>query len=373
VSLTAVGSIAFDSVSSPFGADERQLGGSAVYSSLAAAFFTDVLIVGPVGGDFGEEHYALLETAGIETSAIQQFPRARTFFWRGRYEFDMSVAHTEETQLNVFDGWHPRLSRSARDSDVLFLAAMDPEVQLDIHEQWSGKRWAALDTIDYWIEHSREKLIEAIERVDIVLMNDLEARELTGEPLLLRAARTLMSAGPRAVVLRLGQYGCALLTRDAFYSLPSYPLAEAVDPTGCGDAFAGGFLGYLAIAHAEELTEEVLRRAATYGSVMASYCQEEFGPARLARLSDREVGYRFEDFRATTHFAHVPTAPRPREDDGQRIERETRLERPAPTPSTVGLRAPHRTPSTETPPAPHRTPSTERLVPTHHPLPPHAA
>jgi sugar/nucleoside kinase (ribokinase family) len=364
--LTAVGSIALDTVSSPFGAADRQLGGSAVYASLAAAVFTDVVIVGPVGEDFGPEHQELLGSSRINASGIECFPGERTFFWRGRYEFDMSVAHTEETQLNVFEGWRPRLTNVAATSEVLFLAAMDPEVQLDVHDQWTKRRWAALDTIDYWIEHKRDKLIEAIERVDIVLINDLEARELTGEPTLLRAAQTIMGAGPQAVVLRLGQYGCALLTRDGFYSLPSYPLAEPVDPTGCGDAFAGGFLGYLAIAHATRLTEEVLRRAATYGSVMASYCQEEFGPARLVRLSEREVSYRFDDFRATTHFVHVPTAPHPHEDAGP-ADGDGHLERPPSTPSTVGWEAPHLTPSTEPPAPPHRTPSTKLLAPVFHP------
>ena len=370
MTLTAVGSIAFDSIRSPFGAAHRQIGGSAVYASLAAARFTDALIVGPVGEDFGREHYQLLESSRVDTSGIEPFRGARTFFWRGRYEFDLSVAHTEETQLNVFAGWQPHLTSAAAGSDILFLAAMDPEVQLDVHDQWRGRKWVALDTIDFWIEESREKLIEAIERVDIALMNDLEARQLTGEPMLLRAARTIMSAGPKAVVLRLGEYGCALLTRDAFYSLPSYPLAEGVDPTGCGDAFAGGFLGYLAITHGAQLTEEILRRAATYGAVMASYCQEEFGPARLVRLTDREVGYRFDDFRATTHFVHVPTAPHPHEDGQQPAGR---LERPGPTPSTVGLRSPRRTPSIEAQPAPERTPSTERLSPALHPSPPEPA
>lgn len=368
MSLTAVGSIAFDSVSSPFGAGERELGGSAVYASLAAALFTGVRIVGPVGGDFGREQLALLEGSGVDTSGIRSIPTGQTFFWRGRYEFDMGAAHTEETQLNVFDGWHPRLSRGEAESDVLFLAAMDPAVQLDVRDQWRGGKLCALDTIGYWIEQRRDELLDAIERVDIVLIDDLEARELTGEPLLHKAGRAILSRGPKAVVMRLGQYGCALLTRDGFYSLPSYPLTETVDPTGCGDAFAGAFLGYLAIVHGDELTEEILRGAATYGAVMASYCQESFGPTRLLGLTDREMGYRLREFRSTTHFAHVPTATRPRE-DSIAADGPLHLDRPALTPSIQPLAAPHRTPSTESPAPPHRTPSTERLRPVHHPLP----
>jgi sugar/nucleoside kinase (ribokinase family) len=170
----------------------------------------------------------------------------------------------------------------------------------------------ALDTLGYWIEHRRDALVKAISAVDVVLMDDLEARELTGRPMLLAAAKEIMGWGPRAVVVRLGEYGCALLTSEGYFSLPGYPLEEAVDPTGCGDAFAGGFLGYLDRVPGERLSEEVLRRAATYGSVMSSYCYEDFGARRIAGLSDREVDYRFEDFKAMTHFEHVPTAPRPR-------------------------------------------------------------
>jgi sugar/nucleoside kinase (ribokinase family) len=371
VSLAVVGSIAFDSVSSPWGEAERQLGGSAVYASLAAGFFTDVRIVGPVGEDFGDEHYKTLEASGIDTGAIQLFPKGQTFFWRGRYEFDMGMAKTEETHLNVFEGWRPRLSNEAKASDVLFLAAMDPEVQLDVRGQWQGGKWAALDSMGYWIAHKRDALIEAIRSVDIVLMNDVEVRELTREPMLLRAAREVMSWGPRAVVLRFGEYGCALLTEDGYFSLPGFPLEESADPTGAGDAFAGAFLGYLDLVPGGKLTEEVLRRAVTYGSVMSSYCFEDFGPQRLARLTEHEVSYRFEDFRAMTHFEHVPTGQRPR--NGGEDAGEKHLPHPGLTPSTTARPAPGRTPSTVDQPAPHRTPSTETLSPPRHPLGPNRA
>jgi sugar/nucleoside kinase (ribokinase family) len=358
MSLAVVGSVAFDSISSPFGRVERELGGSAVHAALAAAFFTDVRVVAPVGDDFGPEDYRPLEAAGIDTSAIQRFPGARTFCWRGRYEFDM-VAHTEETQLNVFTDWRPRLSPEMRAADVLFLGAMDPEVQADVRGQWAGAKWSALDSMNYWIDHKRDALIEALGMVDVALMNDLEARALTRQPMLLRAARQIMAWGPRAVVLRLGEYGCALLTEHGYFSLPGFPLENAADPTGAGDAFAGGFLGYLDLVPGGELTGEMLRRAVTYGSVMSSYCFEDFGTRRVARLTEREVNYRFRDFKEMTHFEHVSTQERPRERGGE--GGDGRLAHPGLTPSTRPHAAPHRTAGTGTPPAPGRTPSTETL------------
>jgi sugar/nucleoside kinase (ribokinase family) len=380
MAVTVVGSVAFDSISSPFGRAEHELGGSAVHAALAASVFTDVALVGPVGDDFGPEHHGVLEHAGVDTSGIEHFAGASTFSWRGRYEFDM-VARTEETRLNVFDGWRPRLPAAAQQSDILFLASMDPETQLDVREQWSGGKWSALDTMDYWIDHGKSALVEAIHGVDIVLMNDLEARALTRQPMLLRAARELMSWGPLAVVLRLGEYGCALLTDEGWFSLPGYPLEDAADPTGCGDAFAGGFLGYLDLVPGSALTSEVLRRAVIYGSVMASYCFEDFGVRRIAALSEHEVNYRFDDFKTMTHFEHVPTRQRPH-GTGEGEAEVHQLPHPGLTPSTQPHRAPGRTAGTQTPAAPGRTPSTESLprpvrpesaripssIPHHHPL-----
>jgi hypothetical protein len=248
---------------------------------------------------------------------------------------------------------------------------MDPEVQAHVRDQWQGRRWCALDSIGYWIERKPEALAEVIGGVDLVLMNDVEARALTNEPMLLRAAREIMSWGPEAVVLRFGEYGCALLTAEGYFSLPGFPLEDVVDPTGGGDAFAGGFLGYLDLVRGDQLTEEVLRRALTFGLVMGSYCSEGFGARRLAGLTEREIRYRYSDIVAMTHFEHVPTAQRPRAEGEERGE--DRLPAPELTPS---LRARarettrmQRTPSTETPRAPHRTPSTERLEPPSRPAP----
>jgi sugar/nucleoside kinase (ribokinase family) len=368
LSLAVVGSIAFDSVKTPFGEAERQLGGSATYAALAAAHFTGVRIVGPVGDDFPAEHYQLLMRHGVVAADIEHIPGAETFFWRGHYDFDMSVAHTDETELNVFHGWRPGLSREARASDLLFLASMDPEVQAAVRAQWSGSRWCALDTMGFWIETKRDALIEAVSAVDIVLMNDQEARALTRKPVLLHAAREIAAWGPRAVVLKLGEYGCALLTEEGYFSLPGYPLEAVADPTGAGDAFAGGFLGYLDLTPGVDLTEEVLRRAVTYGSVMASYCVERFGTGRIAGLTDREVSYRFGEFAQMTHFERVDTSPRPH--DPATRDRDLRLERPQPTPTTGGIEAPRRTAGTPRHKAPQRTPSTKPLPRPGPPLPP---
>jgi sugar/nucleoside kinase (ribokinase family)/DNA-directed RNA polymerase specialized sigma24 family protein len=334
--LTTVGSIAFDSVETPFGAVEHELGGSAVYSAIAASHFTQVRTVGPVGEDFGENHLRLLEARGLDTGGVQAIPGRQTFSWRGRYDFSLS-AQTVETGLNAFDGWRPRLSTETRASDVLFLAAMDPEVQLDVRGQAADAGCVALDSMSYWITTKRDALIEAIRGVDIVLMNDHEARELTEQPMLLTAAREIASWGPRAVVVRLGEYGCALLGPGGYFSIPGYPLEQATDPTGSGDAFAGGFLGYLDLVRGDWGSAEVLRRAVTYGCVMSSFCYEDFGVRRLLELTRQEIDYRFTDFRALTHFEQVPMHPRPR--NGLAQESPAVLERPGPT-ATTGPRKP---------------------------------
>jgi sugar/nucleoside kinase (ribokinase family) len=311
MALAVVGSIAFDTVETPFGGVERELGGAAIHAALAASFFTPVRAIGPVGEDFSELHYRILEEHGIDTGGIQRVPGRETFYWRGRYDFGLS-AETLETRLNAFEGWRPRLAPEARDTDVLFLAAMDPSVQSAVREQWQGAKCAALDSMSFWIRGNPTALVEAMRGVDIVLMNDHEARELTHQPALLAAAREIVSWGPRAVVFRLGEYGCALLSPDGYFSMPGYPLEQATDPTGTGDAFAGGFLGYLDRVRGAWDSDEVLRRAVTYGCVMASFACEDFGARRITALTSQEIDYRFTELRRMTHIEHVPLRPTPR-------------------------------------------------------------
>jgi sugar/nucleoside kinase (ribokinase family) len=306
MSLVVVGSIAFDAVRTPFGERERMLGGSAVHFSLAASFFSDVRVVGPVGDDFGEPEYAVLHGRGVDTSDIERVQGGRTFFWRGHYDYDLNVAHTDDTQLNVFGEFAPKLSEDSKASETLFLANIQPDLQLQVREQCSGAQLVGLDSMNLWIETARDSLRRAIGSVDLVLMNDAELRMLTEQPNLVRAAREVMALGPRMVVAKQGEYGAALFTPDGFFALPGYPLEQVIDPTGAGDSFAGGFLGYLDSVAGEELSDQDVRRAMTYGSVLASFNVEQFGTERVRSLTQGEINRRFEEFRLMTHLDAEP-------------------------------------------------------------------
>ena len=303
-----MGSIAFDSVRTPFGERDRMLGGSAVHFSLAASFFTDVRVVGPVGDDFGDEEYGVLHARGVNTDDIERIEGGRTFFWRGHYEYDLNVAHTDDTQLNVFGDFQPKLSPESRAADALFLANIQPQLQRAVRGQCEA-RVAGLDSMNVWIETERDALLEVIGEVDLLFMNDAEVRMLTEEPNLVRAARKVLAMGPRAVVAKQGEYGAALFSSDRFFSLPAYPLETVRDPTGAGDSFAGGFMGHL-VSRGEGARDDhdELRRAMTYGSVLASFNVEEFGTERVQKLTREEIEARYEEFRAITSLSEVPTA-----------------------------------------------------------------
>jgi sugar/nucleoside kinase (ribokinase family) len=301
MALTVVGSIAFDSVRTPFGERDRMLGGSAVHFALAASFFTDVRVVGPVGDDFGEEHLEVLRAKGVATADVERTP-GETFFWRGHYEADLNVAHTDETRLGVFAEFEPKLSDGSRDAEVLFLGNIQPDLQRGVRSQAAGARFAALDSMNLWIDTARPALEAAIAEVDCVILNDAEVRMLTREANLARAARALMGLGPRIVVAKRGEYGAALFTRDTAFALPGFLLEDVRDPTGAGDSFAGGFLGYLDGCAAFDPDERTLRRAMAYGTVLASFNVEEFGTERVARLTAEEIRERYADLRALTHF-----------------------------------------------------------------------
>ena len=298
MSLAVVGSIAFDSVKTPFGERSRMLGGSAVHFSLAASFFTEVRVVGPVGDDFGEDEYSVLHARGVNTDDIEHVEGGKTFFWEGHYEYDMNMAFTDDTQLNVFGDFEPKLSEDSKAAQVLFLANIQPDLQREVREQCTSTRLAGLDSMNLWIETTKDSLVRTIGGVDLTFMNDAELRQLTDEPNLVRAARAVMDMGPRFVIAKQGEYGAALFTREGFFALPAYPLETVNDPTGAGDSFAGGFLGYLASQESED--DATLRRAMTYGSVLASFNVEEFGTERVRRLSREEIDARFEEFRQMT-------------------------------------------------------------------------
>src|SRR3954463_5924288 len=309
MSLVVVGSIAFDSVKTPFGERERMLGGSAVHFSLAASFFTDVRVVGPVGEDFGDDEESVLTERGIDTEDIERVEGGETFFWRGHYEYDLNTAHTDDTRLNVFGEFQPKLSDASREAEMLFLANIQPDLRREVREQCPGVRLAGLDSMNLWIETARDSLVRTISGVDMVFMNDAEIRMLTEQPNLVRAAREVMEMGPRIVVAKQGEYGAALFTEDGFSALPAYPLETVVDPTGAGDSFAGGFLGYLASQGEGAASDEgELRRAMTYGSTLASFNVEEFGTERVSRLTREEIDERFDEFRHITTIEGIPAA-----------------------------------------------------------------
>ena len=301
MSLTVVGSIAFDSVRTPFGERERMLGGSAVHFALAASFFTDVHVVGPVGDDFSDEHTELLQSRGVDTSDIERVSGGKTFFWRGHYEHDLNVAHTDDTQLGVFADFEPKLSSASSDAETLFLGNIQPDLQRRVRAQCEATRFAALDSMNLWIDTARDALVGAIGEVDCVILNDAEIRMLIGQPNLARAARELMAMGPSVVVAKRGEYGAALFTADGFFALPGMPLEDVRDPTGAGDSFAGGFLGYLD-GQGGALGSAALRRAMAYGTVLASFNVEEFGTERVSSLERDEVDARFAELRAMTHL-----------------------------------------------------------------------
>jgi cytidine kinase len=305
MSLTVVGSIAFDAVKTPFGERERMLGGAAVHFSLAASFFTEVRPVGPVGEDFGPDEFAVLERRGVLTEDVERVP-GKSFFWRGHYEFDLNVAHTDDTQLGVFESFEPKLSAAAEAADTLFLANIQPDLQRRVRARCGGATLSGLDSMNFWIESARESLLAAIAEVDVLVLNDAEIRMLTDEPNLARAARMLMGHGPRAVVAKQGEYGAALFTESGFFALPGFPLETVVDPTGAGDSFAGGFFGYLdSLGSGADASDEQLRRAMGYGTVLASFNIEEFGTERVARLSRDEIDERLDELRAMTSFEVV--------------------------------------------------------------------
>jgi sugar/nucleoside kinase (ribokinase family) len=303
MSLTVVGSVAFDGLESPFGQRDKILGGAATHFSLSASFFTQVYAVGVVGGDFSDTEWDVFKRHNINTHDIEVVAGGKTFFWKGRYDYDMNTAHTLDTQLNVFETFDPKLSEESKNARLLFLANIQPTLQKDVRTQ-SNAQFVAMDTMNYWITSAKDALIETVKVVDCVIINDAEARQLTEEPNLIKATRKILDMGPKAIVIKRGEYGAALFTKDSYFAMPAYPLESVFDPTGAGDTFAGGFMGYL--ASQKEITEETMRRAMIYGSVMASFNVEKFGTERVDALDYPEINERFSAFKRMTHFEEIP-------------------------------------------------------------------
>jgi sugar/nucleoside kinase (ribokinase family) len=306
MTLTVVGSIAFDAVKTPFGSRDRMLGGAATHFSLAASFFDEVRPVGPVGDDFGAQDLEVLRTRGTVTDDVEHVSGGKTFFWAGEYHDNLNRRETLQTALNVFEDFQPKLSPAAQDCDVLFLANIQPELQLDVREQCTNARFVAMDSMDFWINSARESLERTIRAVDCLILNDEELEQLTGRPTTVAAAQELLSWGLKAVVSKHGKYGAALFTEDGVFSLPAYPLEEVIDPTGAGDSFAGGFVGYIAAQRDEPLGHELFARAMAYGTALASFNVEEFGTERVTRLTTDEVSERVADLHRMTQFELAP-------------------------------------------------------------------
>lgn len=297
--LLVVGSVALDSVETSAGKRERILGGSASYFSVTASYFTRPQLVAVVGEDFPDEHVEFFRRRGVDLDGLEHVA-GRTFHWKGSYSKDFSSRTTLDTQLNVFADFEPKLPESYRNAELVFLGNIAPKLQLRVLEQMRKPRLVALDTMNFWIEKRRDDLDRVLKLVDLLLLNDEEARQLAGEQNLTRAARVIRSMGPRTVIVKRGDSGALLFHEGGVFAAPAYPLEEVVDPTGAGDTFAGGFMGYL--AHADDLAAPSVRVAMIYGSVMASFCVEAFSLDRLRGLTSAEISDRFRAFQELTRF-----------------------------------------------------------------------
>jgi len=308
VSITVVGSIAYDAVETPFGLRERMLGGAATHFALAASLLDDVRLVGPVGDDFGDADLAVLQTRGSNIDDVERVVGGKTFFWKGRYGWDLNTRETLDTQLNVFEHFAPKLSQASQDADVLFLANIQPGLQLQVREQCAAARFVALDSMNLWIDIARDELLQIIGKVDCLMLNDEELRQLTGKPNLISAAHEILEWGPSVVVAKQGEYGSALVTKDDFFALPAYPLHQVIDPTGAGDTFAGGFVGFIASQINGGVTTAVLRNAMAYGTAIASFNVEQFGTEGVEAVNAKAVRARVDDLYDFAHFEPIDVA-----------------------------------------------------------------
>jgi len=299
MSLLVVGSVALDSVETPFGLKEDVLGGSATYFSTSASFFTPAKVVAVVGEDFPQAHLDFLKGRGVDLEGVTR-EKGRTFRWKGRYGWQLNEAETLDTQLNVFQTFSPKIPESYRDSKFVFLGNIHPELQSQVVDQVKSPQLVAADTMNFWINGSRPALLKTLKRVNLLFVNDAEARQLSGEHNIVRAARAILGMGPQRVVIKRGEYGALLFDQEHIFACPALPLADVFDPTGAGDTFAGGFMGTL--AECGRIDAQALRRAMVMGSVMASFTVEKFSLERLREVNRKDIHARFADFKRLTHF-----------------------------------------------------------------------
>jgi sugar/nucleoside kinase (ribokinase family) len=301
MSLLVVGSLAIDTIETPFGKVENVLGGSATYISIAAGYFvTPVRLVGVVGGDFSDKYIKMLEERDIDLEGLQIIKDGKTFRWGGRYHYDLNVRDTLYTDLNVFEFFNPIIPDSYKRTTYVCLGNIDPVLQSRVLQQIDKPRLVIGDTMNFWIKRKKDDLLKTLKSIDVLIVNESEARELTNEPNLIRAGKEIIKLGPRIVVIKKGEHGALLITESTIFSAPAYPLENIYDPTGAGDSFAGGFIGW--IAKTDDLSDENLKRAVIYGSALASFCVEKFSLDRLNDLTYLEITERFREFKALSDF-----------------------------------------------------------------------
>lgn len=305
MSILVVGTVAFDSLETPFGKADAVLGGSATYFSTSASFFSDVNLMAVVGEDFPDESVEFLRSRGINLDGLDRIA-GKTFHWKGKYGYDLNEAQTLETHLNVLADFRPRLPAGYADSDILFLANIDPDLQLEVMDQAKNARLTACDTMNFWISSKPDSLTKVLQRVDIVIINEGEARQYTHEANLVKAAKKILSLGVKTLIIKRGEYGVIMFNGASIFAAPAYPLEQVFDPTGAGDTFAGGFMGYL--ANTGDFSEDGIRQAIIFGSVMASFNVEDFSLNRLKSLDYGEIEERYRSFKALTHFQGLPEA-----------------------------------------------------------------
>jgi sugar/nucleoside kinase (ribokinase family) len=301
VSVLIVGSLALDSIETPFGSVKEAIGGSATYISVAASYFlSPIRLVGVVGGDFPKEALAFLEECHVDLEGLEVVPEGKTFRWSGRYRYDLNERDTLVTDLNVFEKFDPKIPEKFRKTRYVCLGNIDPVLQRRVLEQMESPRLVVCDTMNYWIERKRKDLEETLRIINVLILNDSEARLLSGEPNLIKAAKVIRAMGPQVVIIKKGEHGAILLTEQVVFSAPAYPMENIFDPTGAGDSFAGGFIGW--IARTEDVSEENLKRAVIYGSTLASFCVEKFSVEGLHELTYLQIQDRFRAFRELSRF-----------------------------------------------------------------------
>ncbi|MEW6088908.1 MAG: PfkB family carbohydrate kinase [bacterium] len=302
MSVLVVGSVAMDTIETPFGKVSNALGGSAVYSSFSASFFSPVKMVAVIGNDFPKEYKDILREKEIDLQGLQE-EEGKTFHWEGFYDYDLNTAHTISTELNVFENFEPVIPEFYKNTPYVFLANIDPELQLKVLNSIKHPKLVVGDTMNFWIDKKRDALLETLKKIDILIVNDAEARDLSDESNLIKAAKKIRSFGPKSLIIKKGEHGALLFSNDSIFSAPAFPLESIYDPTGAGDTFAGGFIGYL--ARTGDLSDDNMRRAVIKGSTMASFCVENFTLNRMRNLTETEINARCRKLKELSHFENI--------------------------------------------------------------------